>query len=497
MNQKQRTVALTIIVSVTYLVLRWRLLLNPGMTFDLDLYKEWLLKATEFGVSQIYRTSSMDYPPFYAYILKLFGWLYTLMAAHGLAGPRALTTLVKLPPLLFDFGIASLLWRCASLEGKSVEWRAAVAAGYLFNPAVLFLSGYWGAPDPIHSFFILACFVTVGYGARFWFRSNENRDVPVSIAALALAWTFLTLAALMKPLGLPYFPLLLFFSLISRGVRGAVIGMATSISAGLLVFSPFLARANALEVFSRVLTDIGAMPFTSSNAHNFWWLIGGWYYSEVPWIGPLTPTHVGLILFGLCFIALSWKAWRQYLLQNRKLSAAQTLATAAMVSFSFFMFSTHLHEHHLFATVPLLASFAVSNRVWRNVFLCVSVGVFINCWLHDSPMDTPHWPYTIGGPTSVEHPPKFDRPYYVAELVAIWSSVFFNLVVYSVTMAGVFWPGKRGWLARLSASAENAPAILGTGTAPGEQSSLPKESGACGGHSCGQSTRATSDFGNV
>src|SRR5207248_1940379 len=229
------------------------------------------------------------------------------------------------------------LWRCMSLEGKSVKWRVALVAAYLFNPAVLFLSAYWGAPDPIHSFFILACFVTMAYGSGFWFHSDRTPGVIASNAAIALAWMFLTLAALMKPLGLPYFPLLLFFSLILRGVRGAVVGMATSIVVGLLVFAPFVVSADAVEVFKRVLTDIGAMPFTSSNAHNFWWLIGGWYYSEVPWIGPLTPTHVGLILFGFCYIALCWKARSQFLSQGRTLSPAQILASAAMVSFSFFM----------------------------------------------------------------------------------------------------------------------------------------------------------------
>jgi hypothetical protein len=443
---------------VAYLFLRWRLLLNPGMTFDLDLYREWLSRVTEFGISQIYRTSRMDYPPLYAYILKPFGWAYTFVAAHGMESPVVLTSFVKLPPLLFDFAIAWLLWRCMSLERQSIGARAVVVAAYLCNPAVLFVTGYWGGPDSIHSFFILASFVTIAYGAKFWFLSRRYHAFPVSIPAIILAWVFLTLAALMKPLGLPYFPLLLVFSLMFCGGGGAVMGMAASLLVGLLIFSPFLAHADAVEVFKRVIADIGAMPFTSSNAHNFWWLIGGWYYSEVPWIGPLAPTHIGIILFVITYVALSWKAWRQFKLQGNALSAAQILATAAMVSFSFFMFSTHLHEHHLFATVPLLASFALRDRVWRIAFICVSLGVFFNCWLHDTPMDQPHWPYTIGGLTSIEHPPRFDRNYYVAELAAMWSSLIFNLVVYAVTMTGVFWPGKKGWLARLCTDERNYPA---------------------------------------
>src|SRR5260370_7699810 len=147
-----------------------------------------------------------------------------------------------------------------------------------------------------------------------------------------------------------------------------------------------------------------------------------------------------------------------------------------MVSFSFFIFSTHLHEHHLFATVPLLASFAVQHRVWRTVFVGVSLGVFINCWLHDIPMDSPHWPYTIGGMTSIEHPPRFNRTYYVGELVAIWSSVLFNLAVYAVTIMGVLRTGTKNCLSRLCVDVSNQPSSRAAGPNESYEPSLLTES---------------------
>src|SRR5206468_3346656 len=158
----------------------------------------------------------------------------------------------------------------------------------------------------------------------FWSSSQglEGRR----FGTIGLAWVFLALAALMKPLGLPYFPLLLVFSVMFCGVRGAAVGMSAALLVGLVIFLPFLVYGDAVEVFSRVLTDIGAMPFTSSNAHNFWWLIGAWYYSEVPWIGPLTPTYIGLFFFVLSYAALSWIAYRQYTLHGRVLSPQHVLA---------------------------------------------------------------------------------------------------------------------------------------------------------------------------
>ena len=64
-------------------------------------------------------------------------------------------------------------------------------------------------------------------------------------------------------------------------------------------------------------------------------------------------------------------------------------------------------------------------------------------------MDRPHWPYTLGGTTNILHPPYFDRPYFVGELVAIWLSVAFNLLVYAWAMAGLLRGGSQNWLVRL------------------------------------------------
>jgi len=43
--KQKRNALILLIAAAAYLLLRWRLLLNPGMTFDLDLYKDWLSKV--------------------------------------------------------------------------------------------------------------------------------------------------------------------------------------------------------------------------------------------------------------------------------------------------------------------------------------------------------------------------------------------------------------------------------------------------------------------
>ena len=97
MNKEQSSRFL-LVAATGYLIVRVILLFNPGHISDLDLYREWLVKAGQFGVAQIYRTSRMDYPPFYAYILAPLGWIYELTSKFNIAGPVLLTVLVKLPP---------------------------------------------------------------------------------------------------------------------------------------------------------------------------------------------------------------------------------------------------------------------------------------------------------------------------------------------------------------------------------------------------------------
>jgi len=451
---KEQSSRFLLVAATGYLIVRVILLFNPGHISDLDLYREWLVKAGQFGVAQIYRTSRMDYPPFYAYILAPLGWIYELTSKFNIAGPVLLTVLVKLPPTLFDLGTAGVLWRYMNLKGVSVSGSSLVAATYLLNPAVLFDIAFWGQPDSIHSFFILAGFATIGYGTRFWCPFRHSRSVGGDTLGICLAWGSIALATLMKPLGLPSVPLLLFLSVLLFGVRGAIVGVTAAVAVGLAVFAPFLLAGEGGPVFKRVFSDIGAMPFTSANAHNLWWAAGAWRDSETPLIGPLTATHLGLALFGLAYVSLCWSAYWRHKSQGGQLLPSQMLALAAMINFSFFIFSTHLHENHLFAVVALLSALTLEHRVWRNLFICVSLGVFINCWLHDYPMDHPHWPYTIGGPTRILHPPYFDRVYYVGELAALWASVVFNLAVYTLAMVGTLRGGAQNWLARLYVSEE-------------------------------------------
>lgn len=469
---------------IGYALLRWILMVQPGYVYDVSAYKRWSLEAARFGIPRVYETSDMDYPPLYAYILAPLGHLYGALSPEALARMQdstLLTVLIKLPPLLFDLAIAWLLLRWATLGaasrvagGGERSWRWILPAAYLLNPAVLFNGAYWGEPDSIHSFFILAAFLTVGHGAAFWRRAVPS-PAPGGVASLhaqegaaplpapgsaVLAWVFLALATLMKPLGAPFFPLLLVLSLALYGARATAAGIGAAAAVTALVFLPFVAAGRGAAVFHRVLGDVNAMPYTSSNAHNLWWLLGSWRNAEVPWLGPLTATQFSMILFAAAYAALLWKAHRLHHGQGGGLRPVQAIGLAALLAFSFFMLSTHMHENHLFAMIPLLAVLLPEGRHWRRLFAAVSLAVLCNLILHDLIIPN-HWPWTLGGSTQVQNL-DFKRPFFAGELAGIWISTLFNLALYALTLFWIFRPGGHGWLER--AGSGGRPVILRTGS---------------------------------
>jgi Gpi18-like mannosyltransferase len=457
---------------IAYALMRCALLTYPGYVPDVLAYKRWSIQAARNGISQVYRTSRMDYPPLYAYVLAplgtIDGWLEP-EAYENLQDSTLLTVLVKSPPLVFDLAIAWLLYRLARMlrPGPAAwPWTWLLPAAYLLNPAVLFNNAFWGEPDSVHSFFVLASFLALGYGAGW--RSTVGGK-PASGGGTRMrrsrgawpAFVLLTLAALMKPLAIPYFPLLLVVSLALYGLRSTLIGIGASAVTAAIVFAPFLADGQGAEVYDRVMGDVSAMPFTSVNAHNLWWLLGAWRKADVPWLGSITATQFSFVLFGCFYAAMLWKAHQLHRSQQGGLQPQQILLLAAALGFSFFILSTHMHENHMFTVIPLLAPLLLFAGPWRKLFIAVSLAVLLNLSLHDPALNR-HWPFAIGGESGFENH-HFGRPFYVTELTVIWLSTFFNLGLYAVFVLGLFRSGAKS----LPASLEEGALII-----PGSRASV-------------------------
>jgi hypothetical protein len=362
----------------------------PGFPPDLHTYKIWALVAGVRGVHTVYDVPAptgvgpttidsidarYDYPPLYAYLLAPAGRIAAWIdpdVGRNMEGSRAFTLLVKIPPLLFDCLTALLLaWIVTRMRlwGDRSTWGGwAPALIYLVHPAVLFDSGYWGQPDTVHVFFVLLSLTLV-------LRRRPH-----------LGWAAAALACLMKPLAAPFVPWILLATLLRSGWRRLLTGVAAGLATALLVLSPFLLTGRGGIVLRRLVGDVDLMPYTSINAHNLWWLLAPWRNAHEAIVGPITPTRLGMILFGAALAWLAVRAWRTEKTSPERADDVWYLG-AAGIAFSFFYFMTHMHENHLFAFIPLSILLAGGGKRWAWLAAGVAVATFVNMATHDWAID--------------------------------------------------------------------------------------------------------------
>lgn len=437
----------------------------PGYVDDVEMYRDWALGSALWGIPSIYEKSNIDYPPVLTYVLNPAGHLYlwehpeirpdhVRMTRYGeyfievkrglsyrswsnrpvmppipdssaqpMPSSRYFNFLVKSPLIVFDLLLAALLYALVSRgswgEGRrEVGWCRLASLLYLWQPSVLFVIGYWGQVDSIHSLFAVAALALLG--SRYMFGSGA----------------LLTLAGLAKPLAAPLVPLLA----LAAGLRGRGRGFAMAglggISAAILVLMPFIVTGRGPDVLLKFISDLDAMPYASVNAHNSWWLLGGWRDATEAWIGPLSRKMVGFALFVAFYAALLVRS-RHWLRRGEEKVAdfqARLLVLGAAVTAGFFFLSTHMHENHMFMALPMLLAVAGRNRHLAYLALGAGAVGFLNAVVHDP--DLPFMlPGFLGKPVELSLT-LAGRPFTPVQLIASYAnSVATALVVFGICRA--------------------------------------------------------------
>ncbi len=428
---------------LAYLAVRMVLATHPTYLVDVQMYAHWGLKAATKGLPDVYRTSGMDYPPLYAYVLYPLGKIYLWLAPGGswsVSESRLLTFLIKLPPLLFDLAIAWLLAAMARRRGAGATWQRTLPALYLCNPAVVFSTGYWGHPDSMYCFLALAALVVFGSTRR-------------SGGFAALSGALLMLALLTKPLAAPYIPLLAGLGLLWHGVRRTLLGIAAALGTGVLVCLPFILREGVVTFIGHTSDNLRVMPFTTCNAHNIWWLIAPWRPAAEVWGGPITFSHAGLGFVLLFLAALAVLAWRTHRRRPGGLGAEQGIALAAACAFGFFMLLTRLHENHMVPVVVFLTALLPwpATRTERQALVALlaaaSLGSLLNMALHDPDLSI-LWPPAAPELTPVEII-MGGRIYFGPHGATRWAA-WLNVATFLAFTLWIFLPRGRGLLDRLA-----------------------------------------------
>jgi hypothetical protein len=354
---------------------------TPGFVGDMGIYMLWAWKLTTGGLHTAYLPHQLvepiNYLPFIPYLFSFVGSWYRRLFAPSFPCPLEQTTLllysmIKLPMIVANLATGTIIFLFLRRETNQRLALLSMAV-YLFNPAILFDSAYGGQADAIHSLFSVLAVVLI----------LHNR--------VAGAWFSIALAALSKPQGALFLPLILFLTWRESGTRGVLKGLLTAAATTALVFSPFLWRGTWDSLLGYLLSigrlDIPGLPaYTTMGAHNLWWVLGlgaevgdtAGPLSQLPVVGALiTPRTIGLALLGLLYALGLYRLWRHR-------SRSDVPIVAAFLGFACYMSLTQVHETYAFSVLPFLALALPFARRWRVVYAVLSLTFLANMCLHDA-----------------------------------------------------------------------------------------------------------------
>lgn len=412
------------------LALLVRLVIAPyaGFYGDLRLFQMWATRLGQVGTHSFYAGGQFaDYPPGYLYVLWVLG---KISAAPGYL-------LLKLPAMLADLGLAwiagTLAARIAPASlARRLPVRALVAAGVLFNPAVIALSAVWGQVDAVPALFVLGSLLLLFTG-------------PQSLRRELSAFLLFAVAIAMKPQAGFVFPIML-YALYRRHLhgrsRGELVDGALSIgligapSLALWTVSglPFGLGPVSLVRFYRQSASV--YPVTSANAFNLWGALGFWRNDsvggQVMHVAGIPALYAGTLAFLLAVVVVLWRVHRAF---DRGADQARVLVVAsAVVSLLAYTLLTRMHERYMFLSLACLAPLAFA-RPLRLAFSALCGLFVLNLWY-------PYAYFNAEWHVQALEPEPLFRWVFGGTATDTWQKTFWSAAVTAVALA-VAWFGLR------------------------------------------------------
>jgi Gpi18-like mannosyltransferase len=367
-------------LKIVFLALLLRLIFLPFFFHgDLNNHAIWGIYAQQFGFRGFYDWLNFgnyawpNYPPFSLilfYLMRLvwqllfnFFWIVNIKISyfpslfiHWFENYGYLMIL-KIPAILADLGIGYLIYRYFEARGKKNLGKISSTL-FLFNPAVVYLSSFWGQIESVITFFVLLSVVKI----------LENRNI------LGIIYYFLSL--MFKVTTVVAFPLI-FITSLKRKVK-----IKDYVFAGLIVL---------------LIIILTSYLFIDKNY--FWWFLSTYIERLVP--GPETLPYITVnafnfwtILFGTKFISdstiflgVSLKIWA-YLISSaffililvKYLSRKDIFYPLILFFFAAFLFLPRMHERYLYPIFALFPFVLVRLRGLLKFFLLISIIFLLNLY---------------------------------------------------------------------------------------------------------------------
>ena len=335
---------------VLALAIRVVLLPTDGFRPDLDQFVLWVHDLATTPLGEAYR-QNLSFPPVMVYVFAALAALDPAFHTATTGADLTIRVLMKLPATLADVGMAACV---AYALRQRPGWAAAAALAILLNPAVWYVSAWWGQ---FESIYVLPALVAYLFAA-------SGRPVP---AAVAMAVSLMT-----KPQALVFAVPFAAWILGRYGWRTAVLAALAGGATVALLWLPFLADGGPFEYMRNLSTYQGTIfSVASVRAWNLWWLLEqavGAFVADTSGVGPITLRVIGYALAawaeGLVFLAVLRRPTDRML--------ALGLACSVLVAFAML---TAMHERYSYAAVVFLLLLLPDRRMlWTWAALSLVIG---------------------------------------------------------------------------------------------------------------------------
>ncbi|MEE3392413.1 MAG: phospholipid carrier-dependent glycosyltransferase [Lachnospiraceae bacterium] len=362
LNDPYRTFGTTLMTIVLVMAFLVRILIifvtsvnhYYGYKTDMDCFTYWADYVFKGGFGNFYNTDVFtDYPPGYIYLLWIPGAIRNIL--HLQAYDVLNVILIKLPSVISDILTGYIIYKAAS--GRfNYSGAAIVTALYLFCPSVILDGTVWGQTDAVF---------TLGVVLFIWL-ITEKKLIPAYFVYMA--------AVLIKPQTIIFTPVLIFAVLnelifkdfeLKRFLKHLGIFISAAASAFIAIMPYGLKSA-----LSQYISTVGSYRYASTNAYNFWTLIGRNWKPQTDRLFGLTCQTWGAAAIVLTVI-LAFVIF--YRLRNEE---HVYFISAAFIICMVFTFAVRMHERYIFPALALLSLTFVMKPVLDHFLLYIFVAFF-------------------------------------------------------------------------------------------------------------------------
>lgn len=375
---------------------------------DILVYRDWATISYVHSFADVYKpdyltygTLPSNYPPGIVYIFapmyqgQLLISKIILRITHQPPGSiqwinhQLIDTALRLPSIIAELLIGLMIYLLVKAHaGKRIALFA--SSLFLFNPAVIYNSSFWGQTDSINN---LLFFIAIYYFL--------NKNFYLSLLGLFLCF-FIKLSLIFI---LPFFLLIIYICI--KDKKKFLKALSLSIFMILLLTLPISLTPHLWLKDLLLNQGQGVLENITVFAFNFWWFIlkptilsgppiNLFSFSQITLVGsPLSSEpFIGITLniwsflfFAIFSFPLVYKILRGKLplLQNPKV----IFLFFTLLSLLGFLFLPRMHERYLYPVFPLLATYVGLKRKYLWLYVTLSLSHLINLYFVWHPMPIP------------------------------------------------------------------------------------------------------------